>query len=551
MTNNENVNRFIGGGSFTAFLQQNDFSITKLIIRGGVDYYTLATKAIFPSILQFQSDGNGTDGASIQGNTNNLNTNVSAYLVNTFGALNRRLNFTTSGGATMENFDQNQILNSASRLIGTQTNLNQASAVTVYQNRIPRKNRGLFLQEEVNFEDKIIITGGVRLDKSSDNADVNKYETFPKVSLALNVANFQFWRWKSVDLFKLRAAYGESGNFPPFGAKFTAFSNANIGGLGGTLIGVINSQGFVQRGNDQIKQERQKEFETGLDVGILGGKIAFEGTYYNRRGTDLIFTQNVPSSSGFVQKFINGGTLQNKGWEFALTISPYNTTNFKWTSRTSYWQNRSKMTRLDIPSFNVGAFSNALGSFKIEQGKPATQIVGLDGDRGVVQLGDAEPKFQMSFYNDLTIYKNVNLSFVLHWKQGGQNINLTELLTDLGGTSPDYDGDDNGNGISNAAERISSLGVSATPFVQNANYLRLRDVGLYYSFPANLIKNAFNSVVSNVRIGVSATNLFTITPYKSYDPEVSNFGASGFSTAVDVTPYPSARRMFFHLSVDF
>ncbi|HEY1005701.1 MAG TPA: SusC/RagA family TonB-linked outer membrane protein, partial [Sphingobacteriaceae bacterium] len=123
------------------------------------------------------------------------------------------------------------------------------------------------------------------------------------------------------------------------------------------------------------------------------------------------------------------------------------------------------------------------------------------------------------------------------------NINLTELLTDLGGTSPDYS--------ENAAARISALGVTSRQYVQDSNYLRLREAGLYYTLPADLLKRGFGNVVESIRLGVSGTNLFTITPYKSYDPEVSNFGSGGFSTAVDVMPYPSARRMFFHLSANF
>lgn len=557
MTNNERVNRFVGGLSLTSFIQQNNRSTTKLILRGGLDYYNLYTKGIFPNSLQFQSNGNGTDGASIQGSTNNLNTNYSAMLVNTYSTGDTKWNFTTSAGATAENFDQNQVLDVATKLIGTQTNVNQASALTAVQYRAPRKNRGMFIQEEVNFSDMVIVTGGVRFDKSSDNGDVNKFQAFPKGSVAVNLQNFEFWKSNSITQLKLRAAYGESGNFPPFGSKFTSFSASNIGGQGGTLIGVINNQGSVQQGNDEIKQERQKEFETGFDMGFLDGKIAFDATYYNKRAFDLIFTQNVQPSTGFVQKVINGGTLQNEGIELGLTIVPFNTPNFKWNFRTAYWMNRAKMLELDIPAFNVGGFSNTLGSFRIEEGKSPTQIVGLDdidGDGqsdGVFVLGNAEPKFQMNFVNDFTIYKNISLNFTLHWKNKGDNINLSQFLNDLGGTSHDYDSDANGNGTPDALDRISTVGVSSRIFVQDASFLRLRDIGLYYTFTPNVLKNAFNGIVSGIKVGVSATNLFTITQYDSYDPEVSNFGSAGFSTNVEVTPYPSSRRMFFHINVDF
>lgn len=557
ITNNEKINRFVGGLTFTAYVQQSARSNTKLLLKGGLDNYTLNTRAIFPNTLQFESGGNGTNGASIQGNTNNLNTNASAYLVNVFSTSDQKLNFTTSAGATLENFDQNQVLNTATILITGQDNLDQASAIRVDQQQIPRKNRGLFAQEEINFNDKIIVTGGVRLDKSSDNADVNKFEVFPKASIAVNVANFDFWKFESANLFKLRAAYGESGNFPPFAAKFTSFAPSNIGGVGGTLIGVTNPAGFTQLGNNKIKQERQKEFETGFDLGFLDGKIAFDATYYNRRGEELIFAQNVPSSSGFIQRIVNGGTLQNRGVELGLVVVPVSSTNFKWNSRTNFWFNRSKVTKLNIPTFNIGGFSNGLGSFRIEQGKSATQIVGIDDTNndgtadGVFVLGNAEPKFQMGFQNDFTIFRNFNLSFSLHLKNGGQNINLTELLTDLGGTSFDYDEIDKATGLSKAASRINALGVTARQYVQNSNYLRLREVGLYYTLPTSTLKKAFGSTVEGIKIGASGTNLFVITPYKSYDPEVSNFGAGGFSTSVEVTPYPTARRLYFHLSVNF
>ncbi|MCO4293482.1 SusC/RagA family TonB-linked outer membrane protein [Solitalea sp. MAHUQ-68] len=558
ITNNEKVNRFLGGLSLTAFIQQNSKSVTKAIVRGGLDYYNLYTKGIFPNSLQFESNGNGTDGASVQGSTNNLNTNYSALLVNTYTSGGKEAwNFTTSAGATAENFDQNQLLDVATKLIGTQTNVNQASAVTVVQYRAPRKNRGLFIQEEINFADRVIVTGGLRFDKSTDNADVNKFEMFPKASAAVNLQNFDFWKVKSINQLKLRAAYGESGNFPPFGSKYTSFSASNIGGFGGTLIGVINNQGFVQQGNKDIKQERQKEFEAGFDISFLDNKVTFEATYYNKKAYDLIFTQNVQPSSGFVQKVINGGTLQNEGVELSLGFIPFSSPNFRWNFRTNYWMNRAKMLKLDIPSFNVGGFSNTLGSFKIEEGKSPTQIVGLDdidGDGnsdGVFVLGNSEPKFQMNFVNDFTIYKNLSLSFTLHWKNKGDNINLSQFLNDLGGTSHDYDADKNNNGVADAIDRISTVGVSSRIFVQDASFVRLRDIGLYYSFNTDLLNKTFKGVVSGIKLGVSATNLFTITHYDSYDPEVSNFGSAGFSSNVEVTPYPSAKRMFFHLTVDF
>jgi hypothetical protein len=89
------------------------------------------------------------------------------------------------------------------------------------------------------------------------------------------------------------------------------------------------------------------------------------------------------------------------------------------------------------------------------------------------------------------------------------------------------------------------VGTTAEEFVQNSGYLRLREIGLYYSFTKLPVK-----FIKGIRAGVSLNNYLTITKYKSYDPEVSNFG-TGFSTGVDVDPYPAVKRAGFHISADF
>ncbi|MBC5775357.1 SusC/RagA family TonB-linked outer membrane protein [Pontibacter sp. KCTC 32443] len=541
MTNDENTDRFLGGVTLNTNLYTTATSNTKLVIRAGLDFYNLKTIAIFPRILQFERNGN--QGTSIQGNNYNLNTNYAAFLVNNLSLNENNLNFTTTIGATRENFNQDQVLTIATQLIGSQTNLDQSSSVAVDQTQLPVRNKGLFFQEEVNYRDRIIATAGLRLDKSSNNADVNEFVGFPKFSVALNLANFDFWEYEKLSMLKLRAAYGEAGGFPPFGAKYTSFSPFNIGGSPGIIVP-------IQRGNADIKQERQKEFETGVDVGLIGDKVVLEATYYSKTVSDLILVQNVPSSSGFSTRVVNAGELRNRGVELALNVTPFDLPGFKWDAKTSFWDNNSEITELNVPAFPLGAFGNSLGTFFIEEGASATQIKGIkDGE--VVVLGDAAPDFQMNFHNFFTIKQNLTFSFLLHWKEGGDNINLTQLLTDLGGTSFDYDDDDDGDGITNAEERIGALGSSAEPFVQDASYLRLREIGLYYSVPSSFLEGNFSGIVRQARIGVSATNLFTITDYDGYDPEVSNFGGNGLSTGVDVTPYPSSKRYNLHFTIGF
>ncbi|HEY0608711.1 MAG TPA: SusC/RagA family TonB-linked outer membrane protein, partial [Chitinophaga sp.] len=152
-------------------------------------------------------------------------------------------------------------------------------------------------------------------------------------------------------------------------------------------------------------------------------------------------------------------------------------------------------------------------------------------------------------------FNNLSLRFLIHWKKGGDNINLTQLLTDLGGTSPDWDEDSDGNGVKNGPQRANAG--SAAIFVQDASYVRIREIGLYYNIPLPQ-----NKYIRGLRVGVSANNWFTWTDYISYDPEVSNFGSNtistttsrgsnGISTGVEVTPFPASKRMSFHVGVDF
>ena len=544
VTNNETVNRFITGGSADISIYRNDHSDLKAIVKTGLDYYTLATRAIFPKDLQFESVDGGDNGVSVQGTTENKNTSYSAFLVHNYRTENN-VNYRTQAGLTKETFSRNSILSTAKDLIGSETNLDQAGSLQVEQTRLDQKDAGFFAQEEVNFKDQFIATLGIRGDKSTNNGDANEVFYYPKTSLALNLHNFDFWKFDKISQFKVRAAYGESGNFAPNGALYTSFGSTTIGGagLGITLNGVL--------GDLNIKPEQQKEFETGFDLGLMSNKVNLSFTWYKKQVDDLILNASTEPSSGFTSKFVNAGKLQNTGVEIGLNIEAFDTKDFKWNSSVNFWTNDSKITRLDIPAFNLGAFGATLGTFRIEQGKSATQIVGIS-ETGLKVHGDAEADFQMSFNNNL-VYKDFELSFLWHWKQGGDNVNLSTLLFDLNGTTHDFDakGLDPSGTLTNGPYRTSRLGVSADVFVQDASYLRLREVGLSYNIPKVKLERWFGKSISGAKLGFSGHNLINIFKYNSYDPEVSNFGSNGISTGVEVLPFPSSKRFMFHLTANF
>ncbi len=547
ITNRENVDRFLISGNTTVRILNGARHKLRFIARGGLDQYTLSTVAIFPPELQFQRQGSAaTNGASIYGTTISKGKNIAAFLVDEFD-VSQRLNLRTQVGLTAEDLDQNNVLNTATQLIGSQTNLNQASAIRAEQERRIQRDRGFFVQEEINFEDKIIGTLGLRGDKSSRNGQANKLYYYPKASVAFNVHRLLPWNGTTVSQLKLRSAYGQSGNFAPFGAIYSPLVPSIFTGTTGSVVGLI-------RGNPALEPERQKELELGFDAGFLNNRISLEVTYYTKDVEDLILQVVVPLSSGYSTYWQNVAAIQNKGIEIGLNTSPVVSKSFRWNMTTNFWKNTAKVTRLDVPAFNTGAFGATLGTYRIELGKSPTQIVGIgtandkvDPASGVAVYGNGEPDFNLSSYNNMT-YKNLELNFLWHWKKGGENINLSTLLSDLSGTSPDYDERDlDPSGQKNNGDyRASTLGSSARAWVEDASYIRLREVGLTYRLPASLFRN-----IANVRLGVSGRNLINIFDYNSYDPEVSNFGSNAISSNVEVTPFPSARSVHFNLYVTF
>ncbi len=549
VVNNETINRYIGGANVKATLFQKDNQSLKFAGRAGLDYYSLATTALFPNTLQFMADPNSLRGVSVQGTTINRNTNFAAFLIHDMFVGNG-LSFKTQFGVTNENFYRNTILGTASALIGDQTNLDQGSSVAIDQIRIIQHDKGFFVQEEVNFNDKIIGTIGVRGDKSSNNGEVNKLYYYPKASIALNLHEFGLANGTAISQIKIRAAYGEAGNFAVFGDKYTSLGAIVINGNSG--ITPLN-----KRGNPNVAPERQKEFETGFDLGLFNGKLNFDFTYYIKGVNDLLLSAQVPSSSGFTTKVVNAADMTNKGIEMGLNWNVMSRTSFNWNLGLNWWRNRSEVTRLDIPAYTTGGFADVLGMFLIKEGFSPTAVVGAgpnldvdkndDGANDLQLFGDAQADFDMSIMNNLS-YKNFDLSVLFHWKNGGKNINLTALLTDLSGTSADYDKIDlDPEGLAgNGDYRLGELGSNSEPYIEDASYLRMREIGLYYNIP----KSVFNDAMS-LRLGVSGNNLINVFEYRSYDPEVSNFGGKGLSTGVEVLPFPSSKRVNFHVIVNF
>ena len=242
-----------------------------------------------------------------------------------------------------------------------------------------------------------------------------------------------------------------------------------------------------------------------------------------------------------------------KDLSLGLGVNSVRTPNLNIFSKLLFWQNRSTMTRLDIPPQTIGGFGPSLGTYLFAEGYSPTTIVGTPSGTevplGFTVYGDRQPKFHMSLYNEMNIAKNLDFTFLLHWQNGGEAINLSALLWDDGGTTPNWHIDSDNDGQPDGLQRLLDWAVNGNTgaYIEETSYLKLREAGLYYTLPSGILGES----ISKVRIGFSANNLLLWTTYGSYDPEVSNFGTQPISGNIEVTPYPSSRRLFFHVNLDF
>ncbi len=531
LTNNEVVYRTIGSIRANWNVVKTRNQTLDFILQGGADFFSMENQVTSPPELQFERQKSlATRGTAINGETESTNSNLYLHAAHSYTTPSSLI-FRSSAGIQFENQNRNSLSVQSLGLVSGQSNADQAASSVAFQTIEKQRERGFFLQEEVDVNDRIFLTGGVRGDRSSANGNTDKFFIFPKASASVRLTPFGVLT-SLTDELKIRAAYGETGNLPSPNAKFTGLTPENTG----SIVGGLNP---TRRGSSALKPERSKEIEVGLDATFWNSKATLEFSYYRKTISDLILINQLPPSSGFSEEVINAGDMRTNGFEVSLGLNPIRKRNLNWTSRINFFRTTSEVTELDVDPFTTGGFALSLGQFEIAKDKSPTTIVGLDANGNKVDIGDENPDFQMSFNNNVTFLRNLELSFLWDWKKGGDVINLGRFLTDLGGTSDDLD----------TAEGQARAGGAATSrYVESGTYLKLRELSLSYSVPGNTVKRAFGGQISYVRLGLAARNLIVITDYQGYDPEVSQFGNLAIGRSVDTLPFPSSRSFYFNIA---
>ena len=543
--NDETALRFVGGLNLKWQAVQTAHQSLSIVAAGGTDFVHQKDDILAPPELYFEQ-AQATPGRSVLNNADGRNLNWNLNGIHTLTSASWTA--TTSAGLQWEDRSL-----SRSRLIGSgllpgQENVTQGSVLQGFEENTHERTVALYGQEEwLGMDQKLLLSGSVRAERSSANGDVNKYYFFPSVRGSYRVPGLL---GQGNDV-KFRLAYGETGNQPLFGQKFTTLQGGVvIGGNVGTSVGAV-------AGDPTIRPELTKEIEGGVDASLWGGRGDLELTLYTRTTSDLLVPVTPPPSSGFSLAFVNGGKIRNQGLEVGLGVTPVRQPSFNWLFRTTFTSLRNKVLELNLPipacqqtsdtiacgfrPANAG-YGLAFGEFFVQRGRPITQIIGTDANGNTISLGPVNPKFRWSFYNEFT-YHRASVSFLWDWQDGGVAQNQTLSLYDCNVLAPD-DGQPSGQARVDACLNTGD----ARPFVQSTSFLKLRSAEIALDLPERL---AARFGAKSARLSVEGVNLITITNYFGYDPEVSNYGAQSITRNIDLGPYPPSRQFFISIKAGF
>jgi TonB-linked SusC/RagA family outer membrane protein len=518
----------------------SDQNSLRLIFVGGGDVFTQKNAIFSPAELFWEAD-DGFLGTSITSFSQSQNFNINANAVYRFNGAS--FTATTQLGGQFEANDQNITRAMARNLVGGLNNIRSGTSFLNEQDRQRIKDLGFFGQEELLLlNERLLLTLGLRGDQSSNNGDPNQLFYYPKASASFRIPMQRM----GVDEFKLRAAFGQAGNRPKYGQKFTELEPGNI-------IGVPSARIRGETGSNELRPERQREIELGLDGTFAGGFGNVEISVYEKKVDELLLTRTLAPTTGFGQQFFNGGTVRNRGLEVATTLLPIRGDNFTWTSRFTFSMNRCKVTELPVPAFRPISFlnGNTFGSTFIEEGKSCTQIHGFyKDDAGVRQVGhiaDQNPRYRGSLSNDFNIGRLRLYALVDHQKDG-LLLNGTQLLFDLNGNAEDHTAEKH-SGYGTGAERGATFGQETKGYLENTTFWKLREASVMIDVPQNFARSLIGTA-RHMRVGLTGRNLAMISPYRGHDPEgtqISRSLAEGISW--ELSEYPPSRS--FWLTVDF
>ncbi len=575
----EETNRIISNASIRLFPVKNltfDYTI-------GVDNSTQNGTTFIPPFAYNVSTGFFGGGPTLDAALNGYSSaaNFTSLLVNNELNANYDLKITNDLSSTSQlgyslQYEKGRysLLNGRGLAPFVETVNGASTVLPSVDNRTEFSINGAYFQQNFKYRDHFFVTGAVRVDESSVFGENQRSQTYLKASGSYVLSSTDFWKNMSLsdswDLFKLRVAYGQSGNLTGIGPydRFNAYSTQ-------PFVGKTSLFSSSTLANEDVKPERQNELELGTDLSFFKNRLGVQFNYYNKKVEDLLISRVVAPSTGFSSLLDNVGSLENKGIELVLNGEPIRSTNFGWASSFIFNRNRNKALSVGgvrLFSTNQGApvaiidgepigvfygtffardasgnfLTNAAGIPLIERGiQNGTQITPQRDAAGLPigtplrkVIGDPNPDYTLSFINDFN-YKKLGLHVQFDAVQGSEVFNA-DWRTRQGV----------GNGKVAEAEDLGQLprgyiaGVYAVEEwrIDNGNFVKLREVSLRY----NVGKVKY---LKDLTINLSGRNLISWDNYKGYDPEVNAGGQSTILRGIDFGSVPIPRSFSLGLQV--
>jgi TonB-linked SusC/RagA family outer membrane protein len=459
--------------------------------------------------------------------------------------------------------------------------------------------------------DRYLFTATYRTDGSSRFASGKKWGSFPSVAFAWRASAESFLRGvESINELKLRASWGEVGN--PSIRPYQSLARLNDQGysFGGTPFAGYYPTSVA---NPNLTWETTEQVDLGVDVAFLN-RFNFTFDWYQKKTRDLLLLIQLPQESGFESALANRGSVQNRGIEFGLEANILNAATrdaFGWRANLNFARNRNKVLDLGGPQTIFADLITQdfnLPGTMIEVGKPIGRFYGFrsagvvrdsaqaagitqtnftggrfqPGDMliediagrdslgnlvmtpdGLITLddrtdiGDPTPDFTVGWTNTIS-FRNFELSGLLQGAFGGDVLNVNRIRTE---SSPrvnisrerweDRWTPENPDGAyPKIGENPNQVGPNnfTSNLLEDGSYLRLRTLTLSFLMPESLQARLR---LSASRIYVTGTNLFTITDYSGFDPDVSAQSVGNANRGIDIGAYPLARTITVGVSFNF
>jgi TonB-dependent starch-binding outer membrane protein SusC len=476
---------------------------------------------------------------------------------------------------------------------------NMATFQTATDTKTEFATYGYIVNQKFDYSNLGGFSVGFRSDYSSAFGRGSKPFTFPRGDAYVNLSSFNFYQNAKVSNIisdvKFRAAYGEAGIQPGAYDRFPILNTATLGSQSGLVTPVTNA-------NPDLEVEVAKELEIGTDIRFKIGKknwfrdAGLSFTVWNRTAANIIDQIDVAPSIGLGRQLTNSMSIKSNGVQASLNLQVYTNKLFSWNLTTNFAKQNSIIDKIKGGAEIIKTSAAGSSTYVIKEGEKIGQLYGYlflnqvdardnngnfyipSANHGLWEvasngyvvnkttkqpfatgakfaMGDPNPKFNMSFINDVSYKGFLTLGVQLDWVYKSNLYNQTKQWMYRDGIHQDYDKPVTINGATEAysafyrgAYAVSQANGTKSYFYEDATFLRLRNLSLAFDIAQfKKIKG-----LSKCQLVLSGRNLFTKTKYTGYDPEVSSGTTnSSFDRGVDHNTIPNLKTIQIGLNVGF